>query len=515
MITCGGEGNDPARPTVCGSRPAAHRVEYVGGTGAGDAFDAGYIAGLLAGGDPAEMPGLGQRAGGQLRPLDQRHRKRVRSRRSCSISSASIRWNCVRAAVRDPFRRLRLSNRTCRKLPVRLPFPPIPGTDAFPDDARAPTLRTQGFSLRRPSPTARHYFVPLFWGVFLVVIGIVFVTKGELSEWQDCFIRASRHMLDRETIHRVPPEGYAYPPAMAMLAVPMARMSTSGSLFTWFLVNAVAIMTVAGCSWMLVGGPRVVGMSRPWQVVFWLTVVLEARFFVASLEHQQFDMVIAALLLAGCVALWRGCDWRAGLLLGASAAMKCTPLLFGPWLIWRRKWKAAAAMAVVAVGLNVLPDVLFPQASGDSYLGDWYRLMLAPVSQTAPGTWHTDLLLNQSLAGFAQRIARWLLVEHIGTDPNAVLSAATAQVLRITTYGTALFLLTITAWHFGRPFQAPARALVRSSGPLPWSDLQMRRVLGAVCLMLLLSPMSGKRTSACWCCRACSSPAGWSNARAG
>jgi hypothetical protein len=359
------------------------------------------------------------------------------------------------------------------------------------------TLRTDpphsGFQPSPAEPTARNYFVPLFWGVFLIVNGIVFVTKGELSEWQDCFIRASRHMLDRETIHRMPPEGYAYPPAMAMLAVPMARMSTSGSLFTWFLVNAVAIMTVAGCSWMLVGGPRVVGMSRPWQAVFWLTVVLEARFFVASLEHQQFDMVIAALLLAGCVALWRGCDWRAGLLLGASAAMKCTPLLFGPWLLWRRKWKAAAAMAVVAVGLNVLPDVLFPQLDGNSYLSDWYRLMLAPVSQTAPGTWHTDLLLNQSLAGFAQRIARWLLVEHIGTDPNAVLSAATAQVLRITTYGTALFLLTITAWHFGRPFQAPARAPVRSSGPLPWSDLQIGAECSAlVCLMLLLSPMSGK-----------------------
>jgi sugar/nucleoside kinase (ribokinase family) len=33
-------------------RSAAHPVNYVGGTGAGDAFDAGYIAGLLAGADP-------------------------------------------------------------------------------------------------------------------------------------------------------------------------------------------------------------------------------------------------------------------------------------------------------------------------------------------------------------------------------------------------------------------------------------------------------------------------------
>jgi sugar/nucleoside kinase (ribokinase family) len=51
VVTCGGEG------TILVSdglklRAPSHRVQYVGGTGAGDAFDAGYIAGLLAGGDP-------------------------------------------------------------------------------------------------------------------------------------------------------------------------------------------------------------------------------------------------------------------------------------------------------------------------------------------------------------------------------------------------------------------------------------------------------------------------------
>lgn len=50
VVTCGGEGT-----VVVGDglrlRAPAQRVKYVGGTGAGDAFDAGYIAGLLAGGD--------------------------------------------------------------------------------------------------------------------------------------------------------------------------------------------------------------------------------------------------------------------------------------------------------------------------------------------------------------------------------------------------------------------------------------------------------------------------------
>jgi sugar/nucleoside kinase (ribokinase family) len=46
VITCGGEGC----VVVSGKerlRAPAHQVEYKGGTGAGDAFDAGFIAGLL------------------------------------------------------------------------------------------------------------------------------------------------------------------------------------------------------------------------------------------------------------------------------------------------------------------------------------------------------------------------------------------------------------------------------------------------------------------------------------
>ncbi|MBX7166972.1 MAG: carbohydrate kinase family protein [Pirellulales bacterium] len=51
VITCGGRGtylvNDQVR-----LRAGVYPTEFVGGTGAGDAFDAGYIVGLLRGGDP-------------------------------------------------------------------------------------------------------------------------------------------------------------------------------------------------------------------------------------------------------------------------------------------------------------------------------------------------------------------------------------------------------------------------------------------------------------------------------
>jgi len=101
-------------------------------------------------------------------------------------------------------------------------------------------------------------------------------------------------------------------------------------------------------------------------------VTLAERFFVSPLENRQFDMVIAALLFAGCYQLWRGHDLTGAAWLGASAAMKDTPLLFAPYLLWRGKLKAACLLIVVAVFLNLLPDLLWPQTRGHLYLADWY-----------------------------------------------------------------------------------------------------------------------------------------------
>jgi sugar/nucleoside kinase (ribokinase family) len=51
VITCGGRGTILLGENLR-VKAGAYPTSYVGATGAGDAFDAGYIAGLLAGGDP-------------------------------------------------------------------------------------------------------------------------------------------------------------------------------------------------------------------------------------------------------------------------------------------------------------------------------------------------------------------------------------------------------------------------------------------------------------------------------
>ena len=344
-----------------------------------------------------------------------------------------------------------------------------------------PTIATA----RIPSPTpvrpARRWASYVLYAtpvLFFLGFAPVFLHDPVASQWHFVYVLAAQDMLVGEPIHDPDPNlAYAYPPAMAMFAAPLANFSPPVSLALWYVVNVAAACIVFTSAWRLAGGPPFSALDRRWLVVLGVATVLGSRYFVTPLENRQFDMVIAATLLAGCCALWRGSDYRAAALLGAGAAMKLTPLLFAPYLAWRRKYASAALLAAIAIGLNVLPDVLWPQQNGNSYLADFGRVFLAPVAEVAPGQWHSDILLNQSLAGFVGRLTA-------GVDPAVPWP-------KLLTYGLALALVAATAYQIGRGGLHTVSKYDR--GPLPLVATRAGVEAAAVlCLMLLLSPMSSK-----------------------
>ncbi len=83
-ITAGEEGTwlvTPRQRFKAGAYPAP----FVGGAGAGDAFDAGYICGMLEDLDPLECLRLGSAFGAKLRARRGRDRNRVQSRRGAGV----------------------------------------------------------------------------------------------------------------------------------------------------------------------------------------------------------------------------------------------------------------------------------------------------------------------------------------------------------------------------------------------------------------------------------------------
>ncbi|MBL8827949.1 MAG: DUF2029 domain-containing protein [Planctomycetaceae bacterium] len=323
--------------------------------------------------------------------------------------------------------------------------------------------------------------------VLLILLPLLFVSRGEKSEWNDCFVTAARHLAAREPIHSQG-ETYAYPPSMAFLSVGIGNLPLSWSLWTWGLVNVAAtVLTFVG-SWRLIGGPSLGQLDRRWAAVLALSLLLAVRWIVSPLEHQQFDMVIAACIVWGCVGIVARREVAGGLLLGVAASMKCTPLLFAPYLAWRGRWRAAVMVGVGAIALNIAPDLLLPKHAGGSYLVDWHRVFIAGVSDSAPGTWHSDITLNQSLGGLFNRLVRVGVPLELTNVEAVPLSADAARGIKYLTHCTGLLLLAATVLVGGRPLRTPAAD--DQPGKRDW--LWAVEFSAIVSLMLLLSPMSSK-----------------------
>ncbi len=325
-----------------------------------------------------------------------------------------------------------------------------------------------------------------FCGVALFVgLTAPFLLRTQ-SEWDMVFVRAAEHLRAGQTIYN-PADGYAYPPFMALLAVPFTFVPPSASRALWYLVNAGCLVVLCRLAWRLAGGGPLEGEAaadKKEHVLCLLGLACALRFAFDAVSHQQTDLVIGALLLGGCTLLLKGRDGAGATCFGLAAAMKCTPLLWCGYLLWRRRWLPAAWLVAVAVSANLLPDLVSPSPYGGPWLAHWLTHYLLPLRETEyyPGSWHSAIIYNQSLAGLGQR---WLVLDWTGALEGVVrANPPSPRLVKGLTYGSGLVLLLAAAWVLGRRRTESADA---NSPPPAAMDYSV-----VLLLMVLLSPMSSK-----------------------
>ena len=90
-----------------------------------------------------------------------------------------------------------------------------------------------------------------------------------------------------------------------------------------------------------------------------LAFVITLRWFIRDMDDAGQQLLLVTLLTLAAWTLVQGKSWASGLWLGLSVAYKATPLLFLPLLLYKRKWVAAAVMAVTIVFLNSVAPAFF------------------------------------------------------------------------------------------------------------------------------------------------------------
>lgn len=338
---------------------------------------------------------------------------------------------------------------------------------------------------RRILPAGALWFFLVF-----AVAGFVPFLRKEPSELR-VYVNAAERLAADERIHR--PEDakpFTYPPFFAVPFLPFAVLPKE----PWFQRTVWYAANVAVLWWLLRFVERRIrveaGGERP--ALFWvLALVLAGRHVSSVFENQSHDLLVLFAVALGLDAALSRRSVASGVLVGAGAAMKATPLLFFPYFLWKRRWLAAAAAVLVFAVLSLLPDLFFQSDTGRTYAEDWYHAFLAgmdptdpdaPAAASRPGAWRAWNALNQSLSGTIYRL--FTPVAPGDGRVNVAIAELSSGTIKLVTYATIATLLALFLF-------------VTRSVPAPEDERERRLRLSGefglfLCGMVLFSPMSSK-----------------------
>lgn len=278
-----------------------------------------------------------------------------------------------------------------------------------------------------------------------------------------------RDPYDDEAVER-------YPPAFPALMAPFAVFPFRVALGLW------AAMSVALAALSVEGAARVAGAKGPGAIdrLRLLPLALAAPYLVDGLFQAQSHVLVLAAVVAAYWLEGRGRDLRAGLIVGAIAALKLTPgLVAVAWLL-RGRWRAlAGCVAGAAIAGGVLPAAAYgPRIAVDRYvqwvakareaLGDDSPIVLARSSRAT----------NQSPRATLVRLLAYLGVHPIRVN---VVAWPPARVARVVAALNAFLLAVLLAavWRGrGSPRRPPLEASLIALGttllsPIAWTPYFM------------------------------------------
>ena len=220
------------------------------------------------------------------------------------------------------------------------------------------------------------------------------------------------------------PNYYLYPPLFAILFAPMTLLPYKVAYVAWAGLGTLFLLAsvVMGLS-IFEGGVRGVCRTTRGLLAVSAVILVTCLFYPVSRNFAvgQSSLLLLMLMTGALVTLrarTRRGDVLAGLCLALGILLKLTPLVFIPWLVLRRRWRAlgfcAAALGLlVALSLAVVglePHITFvgrmlPQLAGGTAF--YPNQSLAGVLERWGGGNHrlADLV---PASGLAPLMARWL-----------------------------------------------------------------------------------------------------------
>ncbi|MEU1427046.1 glycosyltransferase 87 family protein [Nocardia sp. NPDC005746] len=204
----------------------------------------------------------------------------------------------------------------------------------------------------------------------------------------------------------VPPGGwFTYPPFAAIVFVPLALMPLVVAQLVVFVVSVVALWATLWRSCRVLGYRGDLNLAVA--CIGFALMAAELESVRGTLWQDQINLILMAMIVwdltRSSTARFRG--WTVGLATG----VKLTAVVFLPYLILTRQWRAAASATVMAAATAILAWFIIPADSGEYWLHAVHDVdRIGPV--THPFNQSINGVLANLWAPSTPPTALWLLL---------------------------------------------------------------------------------------------------------
>ena len=329
-------------------------------------------------------------------------------------------------------------------------------------------------------------FRVLLWifGVLLLVLMIVPVLhslRGHSTKDYSVWYQAGQTVLQGGEIYPVKPHKFPfmYPPPCALFLAPLSALGQTGLVIVLVLVNAAAWICSIIFSVRLATGE----WRRSHLLLYLLPNLAMGAHVWGNFLLGQPSLILLALMLGSFIFLQGKFQMRAGLSIAFAAAIKAFPVIAIVYLVYRRYWRATAALALTLAFLLILLPMPFrgyEQAKQD--LQRWSSGMLFKYDETGVGqrVGRSNSWKNQSIWGVANRLLRHVEYDH-KYAPHEPLYANVADLEFSTVNGIILMAALFLGLAFIATMPAAAQR-TRETDALEFALLLL--------LMLVFTPLS-------------------------
>lgn len=223
----------------------------------------------------------------------------------------------------------------------------------------------------------------------VVVVGLTLIYSHRAGDFAGYLSVGDLGLQGRDIYRDAVPGTNTWPPLFGLACIPLAllsHLSLRGTRILWLLFNWGALaFAIALCVRLVYDRPLGIrgvgaGNDRPVDAASGAVLVpllICALWVLSNFEHLQVNIFIFALALAGLALHRSGRDGAGGAVIGLAAALKVMPVLFVPYFVWRRRWRAAASTAVATVAWSLVPLVAYGPAKYLDQLRAWHEALSA------------------------------------------------------------------------------------------------------------------------------------------